>query len=214
MRVAGNDERNAEDQDRDRTQERAGREIELERLAVLASTGHHAAMERLLAQVRPPVVRYCRARLGRSTVGLQTPEDVAQDVLFALCGALTRFRPGETRLMAFVYGIASKKVADAYRAEARDRSDPTDGLPDAADPAPGPEHTAVHHSEVDDMRGLLDMLPEHQREVLVLRVALRFSAAETAVTMGSTPGAIRVMQHRAMARLRTMVAERSLAGEG
>ena len=52
---------------------------------------------------------------------------------------------------------------------------------------------------------MLDELPDGQREVLVLRVALGLSAAETAVLVGSTPGAVRVAQHRGLARLRRAV---------
>ena len=58
---------------------------------------------------------------------------------------------------------------------------------------------------------LLTELPDAQREVLVMRVAMGYSAEETARTVGSTPGAVRVTQHRAMLRLRTLLAKR--AGE-
>ena len=56
---------------------------------------------------------------------------------------------------------------------------------------------------------MLDELPDPQREILVLRVALGMSAEETAGAVGSTPGAVRVAQHRAITRLRS-----SLAGAG
>jgi len=52
------------------------------------------------------------------------------------------------------------------------------------------------------MAELLQALPAKQREILVLRVVVGLSAKETADAVGSTPGAIRVAQHRALARLR------------
>jgi RNA polymerase sigma-70 factor, ECF subfamily len=55
---------------------------------------------------------------------------------------------------------------------------------------------------------LLAELPELQREVLVSRVALGYSADETARMIGSTPGAVRVTQHRAMVKLRALLAKR------
>ena len=55
---------------------------------------------------------------------------------------------------------------------------------------------------------MLDELPEHHREILVLRLALGLSAVETAQTVGSTSGAVRVTQHRALTRLRELVAAR------
>jgi RNA polymerase sigma-70 factor (ECF subfamily) len=52
------------------------------------------------------------------------------------------------------------------------------------------------------MSDLLDVLPEKQRDIVLLRVVVGLSAEETAEAVGSTPGAVRVAQHRALARLR------------
>ncbi|MFD1050594.1 sigma factor-like helix-turn-helix DNA-binding protein, partial [Kibdelosporangium lantanae] len=58
------------------------------------------------------------------------------------------------------------------------------------------------------MKQLLDVLPDKQREIVVLRVVVGLSAEETAEAVGSTPGAVRVAQHRALQRLRkTLSAE-------
>jgi RNA polymerase sigma-70 factor, ECF subfamily len=62
---------------------------------------------------------------------------------------------------------------------------------------------------VAELRELLDQLPAHHREILVLRVALGMSAEETAATVGSTAGAVRVTQHRALAKLRELAARRA-----
>jgi RNA polymerase sigma-70 factor (ECF subfamily) len=135
-------------------------------------------------------------------------EDVAQEVLLALCGALPRYRSGQKPVLAFAFGIASNKVADAFRLAGRDRSDPTSGMPDEADAGPGPESRAVLGTQVAELRALLEEIPDNYREVLVLRVALNFTAEETARIMGSTAGAVRVTQHRAMTKLRKLIADR------
>jgi RNA polymerase sigma-70 factor (ECF subfamily) len=56
------------------------------------------------------------------------------------------------------------------------------------------------------MARLMTMLPVKQREILVLRIVVGLSAEETADAVGSTPGAIRVAQHRALNRLRKALA--------
>ncbi|MDQ3528217.1 MAG: RNA polymerase subunit sigma, partial [Actinomycetota bacterium] len=56
---------------------------------------------------------------------------------------------------------------------------------------------------------LLDELPGHQRELLVLRVAVGLTARETADALGMTPGAVRVAQHRALNRLRDLTGGRT-----
>jgi RNA polymerase sigma-70 factor, ECF subfamily len=197
-----------EEADRADVARSARRDAELNRLAGLASGGDRQALEFLLARIRPMVVQYCRARIGLGMLGSQSAEDIAQDTLFAVVGALERWRP-EKRVMSFVYGIASNKVVDAYRAAGRDRSVPTEVVPDEPDVEHGPEQAALHGGVVAELRELLDQLPEQHREILVLRVALGLSAVETAAAVGSTSGAVRVTQHRALAKLRELAERRT-----
>ena len=153
MPAAGDDVTALEEADRADKARSVQRDAELNALARLASTGDRPALDRLLERIRPLVVQYCRARIGNGMLGSQAAEDVAQDALVAVCGALERWRP-EKRVMAFVYGIASNKVVDAYRAAGRDRSVPTEGVPDSPDLAPGPEQSAMLTSEVEELRAM------------------------------------------------------------
>jgi RNA polymerase sigma-70 factor, ECF subfamily len=196
-----------EDSDRAEAVRSARRDAELNHLARRASRGDKGALELLLGRIRPTVVQYCRARIGPGMLGTQSAEDIAQETLLAVYGALGRWRP-EKRVMAFVYGIAGNKVVDAYRAAGRDRSVPTEVVPDEPDLDHGPEQAAMHGSLAAELRKLLDQLPEQHREILVLRVALGMSAVETAASVGSTSGAVRVAQHRALTKLRELVERR------
>jgi RNA polymerase sigma-70 factor, ECF subfamily len=185
-------------------------DTELDELALRASGGDRQALSELLDRIRGPVVWQCRSRMNGRTIGQQTAEDIAQEVLIAVCGALGRFRPAETRWMAFVYGIVRNKVIDAYRAAGRDRSEPMEDLPDHIDDddRAGPEAAVLRSADRALLHELLDQLPELQREVLGLRVAMGYSAEETARMIDSTAGAVRVTQHRAMMKLRALLAER------
>lgn len=116
--------------------------------------------------------------------------------------ALPRYRDQGRPFLAFVYGIAAHKVADAHRAAARNRSDPTDVVPERFSTAAGPEQMALDSEASARMNKLLAVLPEKQREILILRVVVGMSAEETAEAVGSTAGAVRVAQHRALARLK------------
>lgn len=176
-------------------------------LARVAADGDRGALDALLRAANPLLVRYCRGRLGHRAPGLATPEDVAQEVVMAVCTALPRYRDLETPFMAFAYGIARNKIADAYRSAARDRSDPSDDLPEATDVRAGPEAAALGAAQMTELTALIDRLPAQQREIVVLRVLGELSAEETATAVGSTPGAVRVAQHRALAKLRTWLNE-------
>ncbi|SDL25251.1 RNA polymerase sigma-70 factor, ECF subfamily [Nonomuraea maritima] len=176
---------------------------DLRELTSLAVQGDRSAIESLLGELRPMVVRYCRARLGRVSGQYHIADDVAQEVCIAVLSALPRYRDMGRPFASFVFGIASHKVADALRSSVRSAV-PTQDLPDGPDEGPGPEETVVRYIEVEHARRLLAKLPDNQRELLLLRVVSGLSAEETGNVLGMSPGAVRVAQHRALARLRQM----------
>jgi RNA polymerase sigma-70 factor, ECF subfamily len=177
-------------------------------LTELAAMGQPMAVDTLLRQIRPIVVRYCRARMGRISGHYHAADDVAQEVCIAVLSALPRYRDIGRPFTAFVFGIAAHKVADAMRSAAR-LAVPTEDLPDSPDDRPGPEETAVAYLEAERARKLLARLPVNQRELLVLRVVSGLSAEETGHALGMSAGAVRVAQHRALARLRAIVVAES-----
>ncbi|MFG1750605.1 sigma-70 family RNA polymerase sigma factor [Streptosporangium sandarakinum] len=183
---------------------------DLKDLTSLAVQGDRTAIESLIAQLRPMVVRYCRARLGRVSGQYHIADDVAQEVCIAVLSALPRYRDMGRPFASFVFGIASHKVADALRSSVRSAV-PTQDLPDGPDDGPGPEETVVRYIEAEHARRLLSRLPDNQRELLILRVVSGLSAEETGNVLGMSPGAVRVAQHRALARLRAMAELESTA---
>ncbi len=168
-----------------------------------AVSGDREATEVLLARVRPSLVRYCRARLGRAHGSYEAADDVAQEVLLAVLTALPRYRDEGRPFAAFVYGVAAHKIADYHRAAVR-RPMPVADVPESADVALGPEALAMRSADADTARALLDLLPESQRELLLLRVAAGLSAEETGAVLGMSAGAVRVAQHRALSKLRSL----------
>ncbi|WP_410613676.1 RNA polymerase sigma factor ShbA [Amycolatopsis sp. lyj-109] len=170
-----------------------------------AIAGDDAATARLLATIRPLVVRYCRARVGRHERSFTSADDVAQEVCLAVLTALPSYHDQGRPFLAFVYGIAQHKVADAHRAAARNRSDPVSEVPDGVSETADPEQRALRFELNERLARLLDVLPLKQREIVVLRIVVGLSAEETAAAVGSTPGAVRVAQHRALGRLRRLL---------
>lgn len=170
-----------------------------------AVAGDRDALREVLETIRPIVVRYCRARVGAAERSGLSAEDVAQEVCVAAMMALPRYRDQGRPFLAFVYGIAAHKVADAHRAAGRNKADPTDVVPERMSVDAGPEQQAINSDASARMDALLQVLPEKQREILILRVVVGMSAEETAEAVGSTPGAVRVAQHRALARLKSEI---------
>lgn len=180
---------------------------ELAPLVAAARKGDAAAAEEVLRRLRPGLLRYCRARLGRTDGSYGSSDDVAQEVCTAVFTSIDRYADQGRSFTAFAYGIAAHKVADAQRAGYRDRTDAVAVLPEPADGARGPEDLVVAADEAARARALLGRLPEAQRELLLLRVVVGLSAEDTGTSLGMSAGAVRVAQHRALAKLRGLAAE-------
>src|ERR1700735_3695053 len=118
-------------------------EDRLDAVVADAVAGDRDALREVLETIRPIVVRYCRARVGACERSGLSADDVAQEVCLAVVMALPRYRDRGRPFLAFVYGIAAHKVADAYRAAGRALSYPTDSMPEHRSAEPGPEQAAI-----------------------------------------------------------------------
>src|SRR5215469_3245630 len=155
-----------------------GTDSSITELTTLAALGQPGALDSLLRRIRPMVVRYCVAKLGQSGSSYQAADDVAQEVCLAVIAALPRYRDIGRPFAAFVFGIASHKVADARRTAAR-LAIPVPDLPDRPDDQPGPEEAVVALLEAQRARSLVARLPELQRDILLSRLVTGLSAEET-----------------------------------
>lgn len=143
-----------------------------------------------------PVYRYCYRRLGSR----EAAEDATSLVFERVLKALPTFRGGSFR--AWLFTIAHNVVANAYRARHVDRT-----LAEAAevvDATPTPEDLALAGEAHRTVHALLRQLPDDQRRLLELRLA-GLTDAEIAPVVGRSHGAVRVAQHRAVTRLRTLL---------
>lgn len=181
-----------------------------------AITGDSLAVAGLLTLLRPIVFRYCAGRLGGTQRGVSSAEDCAQEVLMAVLVALPRYAYQDGSFMPYVFGIAAHKVTDVRRNLARDPSAP---VPDPEPERDGPWNPTFEEVEKADrsrrLSQLFKVLSAKQRNVLVLRVILGFSAEETARALGmASAGAVRVTQHRALNELRRVLRQNPRFADG
>ena len=164
----------------------------------------------MLELLKPVVVRYCRARMGGRDLSYLSADDVAQEVCLAVLKALPGYQDRGGSFLHLVRAIAANKVADAFRAVARDRAKPVAELPDQPPAGNDPEDHALHVDLGARLGRLLASLPKLYREILTLRIVTGLSAAETAAALGISPGNVRITQHRALIKLRGMIGELDL----
>lgn len=180
---------------------------QLERLAPLAAVGDEEAVEEILRIAHPVVHRYCTSRLESVEHPHASADDVTQDVSLALMSALRTYRDEGKSLLSFIFGIAAHKVSDARR-RANRLSVPTARSATAhhtVDIDEGPEHQVLRTELRGEMDELVQTLPVRHQQIVFMRIVVGMSAEQTARVLDTTPGAIRVAQHRALAHLRSRI---------
>lgn len=171
------------------------------------ATHDRAAFALLYRRYVVPVYRYCGIRLASH----EAAEDATADIFARAFAGLGGYR-GDRPFRAWLFAIAHNTVANAHRARARRPSLPLAAADLVADVDPSPEERVLAREAREDVRALLDHLPQGQREVVALRLA-GLTGVEVAQALGRSPGAVKIAQIRAYARLRDLLTG-GFAGKG
>jgi RNA polymerase sigma-70 factor, ECF subfamily len=150
------------------------------------------------------VYRYCHRRLG----GREAAEDATAQTFARALAGLPGFRGGS--FAAWLFAIAHNVCANARRDARADR--PLESAGEVADVAPSPEELAVAADDGRALRALLAGLPADQRRVVELRLA-GLTGAEIAEVLGRSLASVKMLQVRALARLRAAHAAASGGGD-
>lgn len=126
-------------------------------------------------------------------------EDATERTFLAALDAVGRFRDEGATFRAWLFRIAHNHVANVLRARGRRR---VASLDEVAEPATGPttdpEALAARADDGRRLRSAVGALPDDRRQVIVLRFVDGLSTREIAAILGRSPGAVRVLQHRAL----------------
>ena len=96
--------------------------------------------------------------------------------------------------------IAVNAIADRYRTMRP--SQPLDDFHDLSVAGPALEDLAAHRDELRRIWGLVESLPHQQRTALVLKFQEDMKIEDIAVAMGKSAGAVKLLIHRGVSRLR------------
>ena len=173
-----------------------------------AATGDASAFAGLYDAYAPRLRRFLRHQLGDSDVA----EELLQRTFVKMIEALPRYRRRGVPFGAWVFRIARNGVTDHRRTA--HPGVPLDVVAERAAEAGDPVAAAEREHDRAGLRVALDALPADQREVLVWRFFAELTPAETAAMMGRSNGAVRVLQHRALAALRGILESNDPAGGG
>lgn len=165
--------------------------VELDELVARAVRRDRAAIASLLQHLAPRVLAAVRGVLGRDA---SDADDVAQDSLVALVGALPSFR-GDCSVASFACGIAVRTALRSRRKWLRrwridaDRHDRDVAAADV--PAADLDEELQRARRLACMRSLLGALPEPQAQAFAMRCLLGDSLPEIAAATGTGVNTIR-----------------------
>jgi len=172
------------------------------RVLQAARAGSEAAWTHIYKELAPGVIGYLRGQ------GSRDPEDLAGDVFLEVVRDLHRFEGDLTQFRSWVFSIAHLRLLDARRREGRRPVRPA--VPELLSDKGGvgdSEQEALAALGVERVERLLNVLSQDQRDVLLLRIVGDLSVDQVATALGKRPGAVRVLQHRGLARLRRQMSK-------
>lgn len=146
------------------------------------------------------IFRYFRVRIGHT----MESEDLTEHVFIRAWHAIGRYQDRGRPFIAWLYAIADNVLTDHFRSRR-----PQSILdPDLVDPSPTRDPVAA--AETSSQRSALERairrLTPDQQQVIILRFLEGLSPAEVAAALGKREGTVRVIQHRALLALRSLLA--------
>jgi RNA polymerase sigma-70 factor (ECF subfamily) len=192
--------------------------------------GEAAAREQLFARYRHYLRLLAEAQLGRHLRSKCDPSDLVQQTLLEACRDFEAFQGQHERdLLAWLRRILAHNLfneARRYNAQQRAlaREVSLDQMQAGVDHSslvlsrglaaetPGPSQAAAEREDAVRLANTLAGLPADYQTVLLLRIFEGLTAEEVAERMGRTPGAVRMLQMRALTALKTALESNSDKG--
>jgi RNA polymerase sigma-70 factor (ECF subfamily) len=186
-------------------------------LVQLASSGDQRAIGSLYDIYVTPLYRFCLSKLSNET----DAEDLTEEIFLKAITSIDKFTWRDTKqkrddeagefnpFRAWLFRIARNQIISVYRKkDTRSRVDVhyEDEPIWIADQAPGPEEITERKFLLERAAAAIEQLPESQRDVIQLRFMGDMSVSEIADLLGKEPGNVRVLQHKALKNLRTILA--------
>ena len=171
-----------------------------------AQNGDPEAFGRLMEPLEQLVWRVCWHYTGNR----EAAEDCGQEAMIRIWRNLANYR-GECALESWVYRIAANCCMDWLRKKKRDRSVSVEPLReqgfDPADTSPGTAEQVVAKDERQRLREAISLLPDEQREALILTQLEKVPYEEAARALGVSEGTVKRRVNRAKTRLKELLSE-------
>ncbi|MGZ4318821.1 MAG: RNA polymerase sigma factor [Gaiellaceae bacterium] len=173
---------------------------DLRRLVGLAQGGDREALEALYLLHFDRIYSYLHLSVGNR----HDAEDLTTQTFLKMLEAIGRFRWRSAPFSAWLFRIAHNLAMDHFRASKRWQPEEEVPEPDDAHESSA-EEEALHSIGRKSMLHLIEDLSHEQQQVLTLKFVFNFSNGEAATILDKSEGAVKSLQHRALASLQKRI---------
>ena len=171
---------------------------DLEAVTAAAVRGDVSAMGEVYGALAPTVCGYLTVR------GAEDPEGLTNEVFLKVFPLLPSLTGGWEGLRTLVFSVTHARLVDDHRRRARGSTTPYVVEHDRRT-RESAESEALARLGSAELLSVLDLLPDDQRSVVVLRVVADLSVRQTATAMGREESAVVRLQGKALASLRRLL---------
>ena len=172
-----------------------------------SKSGNVYAFGILYERYATDIYRFLRAQLPES----HEAEDLTSEVFIKAWISLNRYRERGYPFSAYLYKIARNTLIDHWRKKRKENRPIVMEVSHVN--LDDPRHIFEQNQELQELWLVLGRLREDYRSVLVLRFINGLAPGDIAAIMGRSEGAVRVLQHRALAVLRQKILRLHLGDE-
>ena len=173
---------------------------QIRRLVERGQQGDRAALEELYLIHFDRIYSYLHMTVGNR----HDAEDLTTQTFLKMLESIGRFRWRSAPFSAWLFRISHNLAMDHFRATRRWQPEEEVPEPPGSEEASA-EEQAMHEIGRQSMLELIDKLSTEQQQVLTLKFVFNFSNAEVATILEKTEGAVKSLQHRALASLQKQI---------
>jgi RNA polymerase sigma-70 factor, ECF subfamily len=170
-------------------------------LVAQAQAGDRVALEDLYLMHFDRIYSYLQMTVGNR----HDAEDLTNQTFVKMLESIERFEWRKAPFSAWLFRIAHNLAIDHFRARRRWQPEEEPPEPRDADHRSA-EDEAMHAIGRRSMLEMIEDLSEDQQQVLTLKFVFNFSNGEAATILGKSEGAVKSLQHRALASLQRQLA--------
>jgi RNA polymerase sigma-70 factor (ECF subfamily) len=164
-----------------------------------AQQGDKDAFTQLYEAYFDKIYRYIVIKTGNKA----DAEDMTQQVFLKAYQSIESYKWKGAPFSAWLFRIAHNQIVDFFRKQSKRPTVPLEEW--TAVSSDNPLRTVESHFDIERLRKATLQLTSAQQEVISLRFAGGLAIAEVARTMGKSEGAVKALQHSAVAALRKLL---------